>query len=275
MGEYLEEIVEEIFIFGLPFLHRFVMFNNYRIPKENLLSKTGDIDEQGNYSSPIKDSRKRLGASLGALSGGRVNICSLAYVALSKAMVIAVRYSAARKQFGPEETNEEWPVIEYQSQQYRLFPHLATTYAMRVFSLWLGKHNVDMNTRSMMGEDTSNMGMEVHALSSAAKPVCAWAARDGIQECREACGGHGYLKSTGIGDLRNDNDANCTYEGENNTLIQQASNWLVSLKRSNANFEEVSPLDSVTFLKDSERILKQKAEEKTPQQAACPHSKCF
>lgn len=92
------------------------MFNNYRIPKDNLLSKTGDIDEHGNYSSPIKDNRKRLGASLGALSGGRVNICTLAYVALSKAITIATRYSAARKQFGPEETGEEWPVIEYQSQ---------------------------------------------------------------------------------------------------------------------------------------------------------------
>ncbi|XP_065357316.1 peroxisomal acyl-coenzyme A oxidase 3 isoform X2 [Calliphora vicina] len=250
----------------------FVMFNNYRIPKENLLSKTGDIDEQGNYSSPIKDNRKRLGASLGALSSGRVNICNLGYVALSKAMVIATRYSAARRQFGPDETAEEWPVIEYQSQQYRLFPHLATTYAMRIFSMWLGIKNVDMTTRSMMGEDTSAVGMELHALSSAAKPICTWAARDGIQECREACGGHGYLKSTGIGDLRNDNDANCTYEGENNTLIQQASNWLVSLRRARSKFDDISPLDSVTFLKDMDQILKQKGEEKTPQEAACPHS---
>lgn len=92
------------------------MFNKYRIPKDNLLSKTGDIDEHGNYSSPIKDNRKRLGASLGALSAGRVNICNLANVALGKAITIATRYSAARRQFGPEETGEEWAVIEYQSQ---------------------------------------------------------------------------------------------------------------------------------------------------------------
>lgn len=40
----------------------------------------------------------------------------------------------------------------------------------------------------------ADIGMEIHAVSSAAKPVCGWVARDGIQECREACGGHGYLK---------------------------------------------------------------------------------
>ena len=38
------------------------------------------------------------------------------------------------------------------------------------------------------------MGTEIHALSSASKPLASWIARDAIQECREACGGHGYFK---------------------------------------------------------------------------------
>ena len=250
----------------------FVMLEKYRIPKENLLSRNGDIDEHGNFSSPIKDNRKRLGASLGALSAGRVNICSLAYIVLGKAITIATRYAVSRRQFGPDENGEEWPVIEYQSQQYRLFPHLATAYALRIFTTWIGSENVNLTMRSLMGEDVSKIGMELHALSSAAKPICTWAARDGIQECREACGGHGYLKISRLGDLRNDNDANCTYEGENNTLIQQASNWLISLRRSGANFKEASPMDSVAFLQDMESILKSKAIERTASEAMNPNS---
>jgi len=39
----------------------FIMFDNYCIPKESLLGKTGNINANGEYVSPFKDKSKRLG----------------------------------------------------------------------------------------------------------------------------------------------------------------------------------------------------------------------
>ena len=58
--------------------------------------------------------------------------------------------------------------------------------------------------------------------------MSSWTAQQVIQECREACGGHGYLKAAGFSDLRNNNDPLLTFEGDNNVLIQQTSNCLIA-----------------------------------------------
>nr|CAD7435224.1 unnamed protein product [Timema monikensis] len=214
----------------------FVMFDQYRIPRENLLNKNGDVTPEGKYVSPMKDPKKRFGASLGNLSSGRISIIGTCVEYLISAITIATRYAATRKQFGPSE-DKELPVIEYQLQ--------------------------------------ADFGMEVHGLSSAGKPVCSWLSRDAIQECREACGGHGYLKVSGLGDLRNNNDACCTYEGENSVLIQQTSNWLLQLwsrRDGKSQGPITSPLGSVDFLSNAQDILATKFSASTKEMAVRPET---
>lgn len=196
-GVILGDLGEKIALNGLD--NGFVLFDNYKIPKDYLLSKTGDVDDNGKFVTPFKDPKKRMGQSLGALSGGRVNICEIAATYGVKAITIAVRYGASRKQFGPEESNIEYQVIEYQAQQYRLLPQLASVYAVQFFATYICSLYADMNTKSLEGKSNPMAGMEMHALSSAAKPVCAWTIRDVIQDCREACGGHGFLKCARLG----------------------------------------------------------------------------
>lgn len=80
----------------------------------------------------------------------------------------------------------------------------------------------------------------------------------------------------GFGDLRNDNDPNCTYEGENNVLLQQASNWLLSCRKTGfAQFAEVSPLKSAQFLKSFDDIIKAKCNWTTTEEALNPKSMYF
>lgn len=40
---------------------RFIMFDNYRIPKANLLNRTGDVTSEGEYESSFSDPQRILG----------------------------------------------------------------------------------------------------------------------------------------------------------------------------------------------------------------------
>ncbi|RZB39321.1 peroxisomal acyl-coenzyme A oxidase 3, partial [Asbolus verrucosus] len=239
----------------------FLIFNKYHIPRENILNKNADVTPEGKYVTPFKNPKDRHGAALGALSVGRVNITGICENYGTKALTIAIRYAAVRKQFGPD-GQEEVPILEYQSHQHRLLPYLAGAYVIRFFSMFLIEKTYQFTIDSLLGQNKEllpDLGMEIHVVSSACKPVAGWFFRDAIQECREACGGHGYLKAAGIGDIRNDHDANCTYEGENHVLIQQTSNWLIkqwSLIESGKKI--ATPMRSADFLSSSSQILKNK-----------------
>ncbi|XP_054058774.1 peroxisomal acyl-coenzyme A oxidase 3 isoform X2 [Rissa tridactyla] len=236
----------------------FAMFHNVRIPKENILNIAGDVTAEGKYSSSIKDVKERFSASLGSLSTGRILITAVSTTNLKLALSIAIRFSAARHQFGPTD-EEEIPVLEYQTQQWRLLPYLAAAYALDYFSKSLFENFVEFYAgvlTKQRSQRQADLGREIHALSAASKPLSSWTAQQAAQECREACGGHGYLAMNRLGEIRNDNDPNCTYEGDNNVLLQQTSNYLMSWMnciRDKAPFE--SPFGTINFLQDYHHIL--------------------
>lgn len=77
-----------------------------------------------------------------------------------------------------------------------------------------------------------------------------------------------------LGTIREEHDANITYEGESNVLIQQASNWLLNQYYIILRGKSIlSPLGSVNFLNDFKNILKLKFNYTTIDETIRPESK--
>lgn len=91
------------------------MMSRVRIPQDYLLDRNGTIDENGQYVSPFENTNMRFASALGVLLLARLEVFYGSILNLSYALVIAIRYSVVRLQFGPPSSNE-WSVIEYQLQ---------------------------------------------------------------------------------------------------------------------------------------------------------------
>ncbi|XP_017774752.1 PREDICTED: peroxisomal acyl-coenzyme A oxidase 3 isoform X2 [Nicrophorus vespilloides] len=267
-GIVVGDLGEKIGLNGID--NGFIMFQNYRIPKENLLNRTGDVTPDGDYESSFSDPAKILGAALENLSTGRVGIMQESTNNLICAMTISVRYAACRKQFGPN-GGEEVTIIEYPLHQWRLFPYVAATTVIKLFVKGFTQDYlsaVEQTTNSNGGarmDSLSDLVSEIHAIVSGSKPLITTTCMAAIQESREACGGHGYLKAARLGELRNNNDPSLTYEGDNNVLIQQTSNWLIRQWNNVLEGQGTScPLKSCDFFADHKRILSGKFQSSTP-----------
>ncbi|RZJ60049.1 MAG: acyl-CoA oxidase, partial [Flavobacterium sp.] len=74
-------------------------------------------------------------------------------------------------------------------------------------------------TKRFMHRSEDDM-QEIEALAAGMKAYATWNTRDTLQECREACGGKGYLSENRIGNLKADTEIYTTFEGDNTVLMQ-------------------------------------------------------
>jgi len=155
------------------------------------------------------------------------------------ACTIAIRYSAIRRQGyngdaeKKRDTNapNEFQVLDYRQQQYRLLPLLAASYAI----FFTGKHVLarlkDIENQLVSGASsiTKTVVGDIHATTSALKSYATTFTADGIEDCRKACGGHGFLVCSGLVELSNTYLQSCTVEGDNQMLPQQVVKVLLKL----------------------------------------------
>ncbi|MCY4399417.1 MAG: acyl-CoA dehydrogenase family protein [Gemmatimonadetes bacterium] len=197
-----------------------IRFDRVRIPRGALLDRFAQVTRGGEYHSPIPSAGRRFFTMLGTLIAGRISIAAASQAVTRKALTIAVRYTATRRQFGPA-GGPEVPVLDYLTVQRDLLPRLATTYA-------LGFAVRDL-TRRYADPDTDRRELEVRA--AGLKAAASRHALDTLQACREACGGQGYLAENQFARLKADTDVFATFEGANPVLLQLAAKGLLSQYR--------------------------------------------
>jgi acyl-CoA oxidase len=200
-------------------------FTNVRIPRTNLLNRYGDVAADGSYSSPIASPGRRFFTMLGTLVQGRVSLDGAAVAASKVALQIAVRYASERRQFNAASAIEEQVLLDYQRHQRRLLPRLATTYAASFAHEQLLQKFDDVFSGT---HDTDQDRQDLETLAAALKPLSTWHALDTLQECREACGGAGFMAENRLTSLRADLDVYVTFEGDNTVLLQLVAKRLLA-----------------------------------------------
>ncbi|KAM4664617.1 peroxisomal acyl-coenzyme A oxidase 1 isoform 1-T1 [Discoglossus pictus] len=219
----------------------FLKFDHFRIPRENMLMKYAQVEPDGTYVKPLSDK-----LTYGTMVFIRSMIVGDSARSLSRACTIAIRYSAVRHQSEIRVGEPEPQILDFQTQQYKLFPLLATAYAFNFVGSYMSTtyHRI---TGDIQQGDLSELP-ELHAFSAGLKAFTSWVASTGIEECRMACGGHGYSRCSGIPDIYVTFTPSCTYEGENTVMMLQTARFLVKSYTAALSGERLTGM--VSYLND-------------------------
>uniref|UniRef100_A0A914R4W1 Acyl-coenzyme A oxidase n=1 Tax=Panagrolaimus davidi TaxID=227884 RepID=A0A914R4W1_9BILA len=205
--------------FGIPTVDNgFLLLNNVRIPRRNMFMKNAKLNPDGTYISP-----KHAKLAYGTMVYVRAVMIRTMSHMLGLASTISIRYSAIRKQGEIEAGKGEVKVLEYQTQQYRLLPQVARAWAFE----FAGRYTRKLYAQFLGGD--VDVLPALHGVSSGLKAVVTHQTAQGIEQCRMACGGHGYSEASGLPQLFATAVAGCTYEGENMVMLLQSARQLVKI----------------------------------------------
>uniref|UniRef100_A0A4W3H0S0 Acyl-coenzyme A oxidase n=1 Tax=Callorhinchus milii TaxID=7868 RepID=A0A4W3H0S0_CALMI len=212
----------------------FLILQNVHIPRENMLCRYSEVSPDGTY---VKRGSDRINYFSMVLT--RTRLLSAEIIpALAKACVIAIRYSVVRRQSKLKPGEMETKILDYQMQQQKLFPQLATVFAFHFmassFEAFCNQVKVQIKSKG----DFSSLP-ELHALSAGLKALLSDVCSAGVETCRRACGGHGYSLLSGLPSLYTRVAGSCTYEGENTVMQLQTARLI-----KNAGFQLQSLLQS-------------------------------
>ena len=223
-------------------------FDGVRIPRDNLLDRFATITGEGRYQSPIDNPDKRFFTMLGTLVQGRVCVGGAGINAAKVALTLAIRYGVRRRQFNATSRDQEELLLDYGLHQRRLLPLLAENYALHFAQEVLADRLDDVFSLDPAHDhdEDETARRELESRAAGTKALGTWHATRVIQECREACGGAGYLAANRFAALKADTDVFTTFEGDNHVLLQLVAKGLLTGYAS--DFEDLDQLGTVRFV---------------------------
>lgn len=201
-------------------------FDRVRVPRSHLLDRFASVSADGVYSSPIESQGRRFFTMLGTLVQGRVSVGGAGINAAKVALTVAIRYADRRRQFSSGDAGEQL-LLDYGQHQRRLLPLLAKTYALH-FAQEVVAAQLHEVFSAPPGAAEEKLRMELESRAAGTKAIGTWHATRTIQECREACGGAGYLSANRFAALKADTDVFTTFEGDNHVLYQLVAKGLLT-----------------------------------------------
>jgi len=220
-----------------------IWFYDVRVPREALLNKFADVSPDGTYASSIDNPNRRFFTMLGTLVMGRVCVGGAGISASKVALAIAIRYGDRRRQFNATSEETEELLLDYGMHQRRLLPLLAKTYALH-FAQDVLRERFDDVFSGRVDDERSQRALESRAAGT--KALGTWHGTATIQECREACGGTGFLSANRFAALKADTDVYTTFEGDNHVLLQLVAKGL--LTDYSSDFSDLDQFGMVRFV---------------------------
>ncbi|XP_055916133.1 probable peroxisomal acyl-coenzyme A oxidase 1 [Eupeodes corollae] len=214
---------------------------NVRIPRMQMLMRHAQVSADGSFTvSPASV------LTYWTMVYVRVLLVKQSSMFLSQAAVIATRYAAVRRQSLINPKEPEHQILDYLTQQQKLFVEISKSIAINLGGDLLNEMYLQVTNE--INEGKFDRLAEIHCLSACLKAISTHDSSNGVETLRLACGGHGFMAASNLANIYGLATAAVTYEGENTVMLLQTARFLMKSWSMAVEGEKLVP--TVAYLEE-------------------------